>query len=1152
MFLKTLSIKGFKSFADATSLQMEPGVTVVVGPNGSGKSNVVDAIGWVLGAQAPSAVRSQKMDDVIFAGTTKRPALGRAEVGLTIDNSSGMLPIEFNEVTITRTLFRSGDSEYAINGVPCRLLDIQELLSDTGVGRQQHVIISQGQIDAVLNARPEERRLIIEEAAGVLKYRRRKEKAERRLASTEGNLTRVQDLLREVRRQLRPLEKQAEAARRHGAVVAELTALRLHLAGQDIARLQGRVESAARLRTELQARERDVRTALAELDTRVLTTETELTAMGGHDLGDTLGRFESLREKALGLAALTTERRRGVERERDATVDRAVIATLEAEAARLADVLAAAEREAAELEPASLELAEAAADLAAAREAFQADWADGVALPSGRAAEVRGELAALRAAVERGRGEAERVGERLDTLQQKAERLGAEADRLRAELADAEQRAPGLAARRAGAEQERAEAAAAALAADEARRVADGEHHSWSARADALASALDAARAEAGVERLAGIDGIVGTLLDVVSVDPGWEAAFEAAAGEAIAAVVVADVASARTALSHLRDHDLSGAVLALGAAPASGRSPATRSVRQHVRSDRPDVSGLLDVLVGPVAVADSWVEAVDVALAEPGRVVVTRSGDRLGPMGWRVGMAGSGATRAALDEARVRAAQAAEAAQAAAQVARAARAAHDAAQQAEREAARAVEQGESRQRAASDAARRVEADRADSEAEAESLRQHATELAQRVVTDEARVADLARLLPELEAEETELADRARAMNEARSQLEERAGAVGAQRSDLEVRSAGLDDRRQFLQRRLGEVEERLARDVAERQAAEGRRVELDRKAVALDRLAGFVAARLELVEAEVATLREQRRLQTDAARQVALVLEELRKERTAAEADLESVRERLRRCELDDTEVRLRLEQAVETLRHDLDCEPAAALAAPLPELPEGVAPAARVRELDRDLRLMGPINPLALEEFEAMRERNEFLEAQLEDVRNSRRELAKVIRAVDGEIVATFAAAYADVEDNFRKLFDMLFPGGKGELRLTDPDNLLDTGIEVEARPSGKNVRKLSLLSGGERSLTALAYLFAVFRSRPSPFYVMDEVEAALDDVNLHRFLDLVHEFRADAQLIIVSHQKRTMEAADCLYGVTMQPGGSSRVISEKVTAD
>src|SRR6516162_2115325 len=303
MFLKTLTLKGFKSFAETTSLEMEPGVTVVVGPNGSGKSNVVDAIGWVLGAQAPSAVRSQRMDDVIFAGTAKRPALGRAEVGLTIDNSAGLLPIEFTEVTVSRILFRTGESEYALNGVPCRLLDVQELLSDAGVGRQQHVIVSQGQIDAVLNALPEDRRQIVEEAAGVLKYRKRKEKAERRLEATEGSLLRVQDLLREVRRQLRPLERQAEAARRHGALVAELTALRIHLAGREIAALQGRVESGARLRTKLQGRERAVRAALVELDTQVLSTETELTAMGGHDLGDTLGRFESLREKALGLSA---------------------------------------------------------------------------------------------------------------------------------------------------------------------------------------------------------------------------------------------------------------------------------------------------------------------------------------------------------------------------------------------------------------------------------------------------------------------------------------------------------------------------------------------------------------------------------------------------------------------------------------------------------------------------------------------------------------------------------------------------------------------------------------------------------------------------------------------------------------------------------
>src|SRR4051794_11655306 len=313
MFLKTLTLKGFKSFAETTALEMEPGVTVVVGPNGSGKSNIVDAIAWVLGAQSPSSVRSQKMDDVIFAGTSKRPALGRAEVSLTIDNSSHLLPIDFTEVTVSRTLFRNGDSEYAINGVPCRLLDVTELLSDTGMGRQQHVIVSQGQIDAVLNARPEERRLIIEEAAGVLKYRRRKEKAERRLSATAGNLTPVQDLLREVRRQLRPLERQADAARRHGDLVSELTALRVFLAGRELASLRTRLNTTVARKAELATDESALKRSLAQLDSAVLATEAQLSAMGGDDLGDQLVQFESLREKARGLQALLVERRRGIE-----------------------------------------------------------------------------------------------------------------------------------------------------------------------------------------------------------------------------------------------------------------------------------------------------------------------------------------------------------------------------------------------------------------------------------------------------------------------------------------------------------------------------------------------------------------------------------------------------------------------------------------------------------------------------------------------------------------------------------------------------------------------------------------------------------------------------------------------------------------------
>src|SRR5690349_5347884 len=312
MFLKSLSMKGFKSFADATRLDLEPGITVVVGPNGSGKSNVVDSIGWVLGAQAPSVVRSKSMDDVIFAGTAKRPALGRAEVALTIDNSAGLLPIEFTEVTVSRTLFRTGESEYAINGVNCRLLDVQELLSDAGVGRQQHVIVSQGQIDAVLNARPEERRAIIEEAAGVLKYRRRKEKSERRLDATEASLLRVQDLLREVRRQLRPLERQAEAARRHGDLVAELSALKLFLAGREIAGLRTRLSAAASERAQLTEAERVLRTELSSLDTAVMVAEAELTARGDTDLSDEVVRVEQLRERARGIAAVIAERRRSL------------------------------------------------------------------------------------------------------------------------------------------------------------------------------------------------------------------------------------------------------------------------------------------------------------------------------------------------------------------------------------------------------------------------------------------------------------------------------------------------------------------------------------------------------------------------------------------------------------------------------------------------------------------------------------------------------------------------------------------------------------------------------------------------------------------------------------------------------------------------
>jgi chromosome segregation protein len=1158
VFLKALTLKGFKSFADTTTLEFEPGITVVVGPNGSGKSNVVDAVAWVLGAQGARSLRGSKMEDVIFAGSANKPALGRAEVSLTIDNSAGLLDIGFAEVTITRTLFRSGDSEYAINGVPCRLLDIQELLSDSGVGRQQHVIIGQGQIDAVLNARPEDRRSIIEEAAGVLKYRKRREKAQRRLEATEANFLRLQDLLREVRRQLRPLERQADAARRHGALVDELGSLRLYLAGRELTSLQARAEANVKVRAELGTTETATRSQLARLDTDVLAAEAALSAQGASDLSEALMRFESMRERAKGLAAVLTERKRGIERDRAAFVDQAVIASLEADFARLRDELAEVEAEAERLVPQADELAEAEAALATARRTFTEQWGDGVpSMPATGAAEVRGELVALRGSAERGAGEVQRLEQRLGNLEAKAARLATESDRLRDDIAAADDAGPRLAeaveqatARRSAAEGRQAELE------DELRGV-EGEFHSWTARAEALALALDEARARAGAERLADVDGVVGTLLDLIEVDEGWSPAFEAAAGEAIAAVVVDGVDAARRALAHLQANDAAGAVLALGAAHQAVALPfeameVGTPVRDHVRSPNPDVAALLDVLLAnAVAVDGAWTDALDLALDHPGLVVVTRDGDRFAANGWRAGAAGTGATGAALDEARS-AAQRAEAAVAGTTDRHhAARNEAAAARTAETQMAKAVDENEARRVAASQALARVEAEARDAATEADTLRTHLAELGERVEREQQRVAELATALPALEAEEHEGAEKLSAMQDQRAKLDERTTAVSALRTDLEVRAAGLEERRTFLTRRLAEVDERLRRNVEKRDEAERGRTELEQRATATHRLWKLVDDRIAVVEHELAGLREERRRQSEQTRAITERLDGLRRERQAAERQLGEVRERMQRAELEEAEVRIRLEQATESLRQSFDCEPETAMKAECPPLAEGASAPARVRELERELRLMGPINPLALEEFTQLQERHTFLEDQLEDVKTTRRDLFKVIKAIDNEIVEVFAAAYADVAENFSALFGMLFPGGSGRLKLTDPDNLLETGIEVEAKPSGKNVRQLSLLSGGERSLTALAFLFAVFRSRPSPFYLMDEVEAALDDVNLHRFLDLIDEFRREAQLVIVSHQKRTMEAADCLYGVTMQPGGSSKVISEKVSA-
>jgi chromosome segregation protein len=1165
VFLKSLTLKGFKSFADTATLEFEPGVTVVVGPNGSGKSNIVDAVAWVLGAQGPRALRSSKMEDVIFAGTSKRAGLGRAEVSLVIDNSAGLLPIDFSEVCIRRALWRSGESEYSINGAPCRLLDIQELLSDTGVGRQQHTIVSQSQLDAILSARPEDRRGVIEEAAGISKYRRRKEKAERRLEATEGALLRAQDLLKEVRRQLRPLERQAEAAQRHAGVSSELAALRRYLHGRELNLIVPRLGALGQAKVEARRSEEAALAALAQLDARVAAAEAALDAARQSsettDLAELVSTAEGLRARASGLVALMTERARGIERDRAAAVDRDVVASLEAEAASLNEQLVGTDREVQELLPLEVELGTAQEDLALQVEQVEAALAGagGDALAGERAGEVRAELAARLRAVEQVGSELARTWARADALAGRKARLEEEVDRsdgLARQCADRDEMlsaAAGTAAHCLGAAEQ------ALAGAQEGRRAVDAERHRWSARAEALAQALDEARARAGARRLAGVGGMVGALVELVDVDAGYEAAFEAAAGEALSAVLMSDEEAARRGLAHLAGHNAAGAVIALAEGggtregadgPGPELPPGAQWLSGHVRSRDGAVSELLGrLLARAVVVAGDWSRAVDLAVARPRLVVVTQAGDRCSQGIWRTGSHGTGATGAALEEARAALERATSEASRAATADLEAQAAVQEARSAVSDTRRAVADNAAQLKAAGDALKRSRADLAEAEDELAAMGPQDQELVARQAVERSRVAELEALLPELEAAAAEESRRASWERAERQRLAERGDAIATLRRDLEVRATGVEQRRAMLSRRLAEVERRLEGNVAEREQAERRRAQLLAKAEAVARLRSFVEQRLSTLEEVLGSLREQRRAETETLRAASEGLESLRRERSGVERDLLARREQISRVDLEESQVRGRLEALTETVRRELDCEPDTLGTPECPPLPPGTSAPSRARELERELRLMGPVNPLALEEYAALQERHEFLEGQLHDVSAARRELGKVIKAVDAEIITVFKAAYDDVAENFASLVSTLFPGGHGSILLNDPSNILGSGVELEVRPAGKNIRQLSLLSGGERSLVALAFLFAVFRSRPSPFYMMDEVEPALDDVNLHRFLDLLNEFRSESQLLVVSHQKRTMEAADCLYGVSMPPGGSSFVVSERL---
>lgn len=1186
MYLKSLTLRGFKSFASATTLNFEPGITCIVGPNGSGKSNVVDALSWVMGEQGAKSLRGGKMEDVIFAGTAGRAPLGRAEVSLTIDNSDGALPIEYTEVTISRTMFRSGGSEYAINGNHARLLDVQELLSDSGIGREMHVIVGQGQLDAILQATPEVRRGFIEEAAGVLKHRKRKEKALRKLDATQVNLDRLADLIGEIRRQLKPLGRQAEVARKAAVVQAELRDAKARLLADDYVMASLALESDLAAEAELVQR----RTALEDALEAARQAEA-VTEQAAREATPEVARAQetwyalaALRERVASTKSIAAERVRNASsanlderRGRDPDAIEAEAACIQeseralaAEVQVRADALAVASQARTAAEQAHSE----AEQRYAAQLRAIADRREGLARLAGdvrsltsRAEAADAEIMRLRTAGEAALLRAEQARKRYTVLETE---LGAVADG-EAGLDDA---------------YEQAEKQRVALVADtEALRASEQDalqrRASLLARLDGLRLGLErrdgSGELLAAAEELGGVLGSVGAL---VRVEQGYESAVAAALGGAAESVAVTGVDAAVSALARLKDDDLGRAELLLAGATQEERGgwpelPETARYAIDLIVADPELLPALTRLLGKVAVVDDLIAACTLIETIPGLVAVTREGDVISE--WFA--SGGSSAKPSLLELQV-----------------------------------AVEEAEEALESAQADVERLGFARAAAAAALQDVTSASEAALARLHESDAQHSALAEQLGQLnQAARNALAEAERqgaAVSHAEQAREQNAAALLALTQRLETARETTD---------VDEVDP-CERDTLALTAASARQVEMDaRLALRTDEervraLAGRAdsllrSARTERAAREqAAAKRERLRREAEVARAVLVACDWLSERldasqtmagaarklaeelRVASERRVHDARQRSRdlarqfegivdlahRDELARAEQRMRVaslaDKALQELGLDADTlatEYGPDQLVPVITKPDGGAldqdddtpepipfvraeQEKRFRRAQRNLDLLGRVNPLALEEFEAMSERHRFLAEQLDDLKRTRADLMGIIADVDSRVEEVFAAAYGDVATAFQAAFSRLFPGGEGRLILTEPGDWLTTGVDVEARPAGKKVKRLSLLSGGERSLVAVAFLTALFTARPSPFYILDEVEAALDDTNLGRLLGIYEELRENSQMLVITHQKRTMEIADALYGVTMRDEGITTVISQRLRAE
>jgi len=1186
VYLKSVTLKGFKSFASPTTLRFEPGITAVVGPNGSGKSNVVDALAWVMGEQGAKTLRGGKMEDVIFAGTSSRAPLGRAEVTVTVDNADNALPIEYSEVSITRRMFRDGASEYEINGSSCRLMDVQEMLSDSGIGREMHVIVGQGKLEEILQSRPEDRRAFIEEAAGVLKHRKRKEKALRKLDAMSANLARLTDLTTELRRQLKPLGRQAEVARRAATIQADLRDARLRLAADDLVSRQAELDGTNDAEAALRREHDEAAARLAVASEELAAHEAALAALSerAESVQQTWFRLSALSERVSATVRIASERAQHFDVEPPAASG-ADPDALEAEAQQVA---AAEQQLLAELTAARARLEAVRTELAdRERSAAEAEKAHMAAVRA--EADRREGLARLAGQVETMRARVESIDDTVTRLSERIEEAAASARQARAEFETVQGRVGELDQGEVGLDEHHERTVAALRLADErvaelqsAERGAERQVASLRARIDALSVGLEQKDGAAWLTQNRSGAGLLGSIAKLVKVRSGYEAALAAVLGSAADALAADSLGAARSAVTALKEADGGRAAIVLGDWPADEPAPPA-ALPDGVRwaldliEAPPRLRGAMIAMLSGVAVVNELAEALDLVAARPQLRAVTLDGDLVGA-GWVSG--GSDRKPSTLELTSEVEKARAELAVAEAQGA---------------QLSAALSGALTEQAARQDAAEQALAALNESDAAISAIYEQLGRLSQEARTADEEWRRLLRQRDELEV------GRSQALEEL-GELEARLR--NAEQTQHEFASEPVD-RQQIAAAaeaaRAAEVEARLALRTAEERANAVRgRADSLRRAAAAEREARLRAqqarAAREHAAAVAAAVADCGRLLAQRLDQVvgaasrkrdalaaerhqrSVAMTAVRDEVNTLGARIAALTESLHRDEVAKAQAALRIEQLEQMVLEQFGMAPADLIAEYGPQIAlpptelelaeyqqarvrgeQVIAPAPmpfdratqerRAKRAERELAELGRVNPLALEEYAALEERYNFLSTQLEDVKAARKDLLAVVADVDARILQVFSDAFADVEREFREVFAALFPGGEGRLRLTDPDDMLTTGIEVEARPPGKKIKRLSLLSGGEKALTAVAMLVAIFRARPSPFYVMDEVEAALDDVNLHRLLGLLQQLRAQSQIIIVTHQKPTMEVADALYGVTMQDDGITAVISQRM---